>query len=38
MVDLQRAVYGALHWAMSCGYTSEELQAARDFSEGRGEE
>lgn len=38
MVDLQRAVYGALHWAMSCGYTSEELQAARDFSEGQGEE
>lgn len=38
MQDLQAAVYAALNWAISCGYTSEELQAARDFSEGQGEE
>ena len=36
--DLQRAVLESLTWALSSGYTSEELQAARDFSEGQEEE
>ena len=37
-VDMQRAVMDAYIWAIGCGYTADELQGMRDFSEGQGEE
>ena len=35
---MQSAVIEAYSWAVTCGYTADELQGMRDFSEGQEEE
>ena len=35
--DLQTACYAALHWALVCGLTEAEVQAAEDFAAGQEE-